>query len=116
MKNTLGFVQPALDNVSFFFFRFNDAYFRACSQSVEKIREFLLTKIKSFRIPNTNVQIMQHSVLLKYKELNQFVMERHPDVATEIRQTYANTLRWYFSNQFEHYAVGLERLQVRKLL
>ncbi|KAF9302809.1 Vacuolar protein sorting-associated protein 52 [Mortierella antarctica] len=79
--------------------------------SVEKIREFLLTKIKSFRTPNTNVQIMQHSVLLKYKELNQFVMERHTDVAAEIRQTYANTLRWYFSNQFEHYAVGLEKLQ-----
>lgn len=80
---------------------------------MEKIREFLLTKIKSFRTPNTNVQIMQHSVLLKYKELNQFVMERHTDVATEIRQTYANTLRWYFSNQFEHYAAGLEKLQVR---
>ncbi|KAG0084192.1 Vacuolar protein sorting-associated protein 52, partial [Podila epicladia] len=79
--------------------------------SVEKIREFLLTKIKSFRTPNTNVQIMQHSVLLKYKELNQFVMERHTDVAAEIRQTYSNTLRWYFSNQFEHYAVGLEKLQ-----
>ncbi|KAG0036263.1 Vacuolar protein sorting-associated protein 52 [Podila clonocystis] len=85
-------------------------------KAVEKIREFLLTKIKSFRTPNTNVQIMQHSVLLKYKELNQFVMERHTDVATEIRQTYANTLRWYFSNQFEHYALGLEKLQVRKLL
>ncbi|KAG0332721.1 Vacuolar protein sorting-associated protein 52 [Podila horticola] len=80
-------------------------------KSVEKIREFLLTKIKSFRTPNTNVQIMQHSVLLKYRELNQFVMERHTDVATEIRQTYANTLRWYFSNQFEHYAAGLEKLQ-----
>ncbi|KAG0016183.1 Vacuolar protein sorting-associated protein 52 [Podila clonocystis] len=80
-------------------------------KAVEKIREFLLTKIKSFRTPNTNVQIMQHSVLLKYKELNQFVMERHTDVATEIRQTYANTLRWYFSNQFEHYALGLEKLQ-----
>ncbi|KAG0006435.1 Histone acetyltransferase kat2b, partial [Entomortierella chlamydospora] len=80
-------------------------------QTVEKIREFLLAKIKSFRIPNTNVQIMQHSVLLKYKELNQFVMERHSEVATEIRQTYANTLRWYFSNQFETYAAGLEKLQ-----
>ncbi|KAF9343251.1 Vacuolar protein sorting-associated protein 52, partial [Mortierella sp. AD094] len=61
--------------------------------TVENIREFLLAKIKSFRIPNTNVQIMQHSVLLKYKELNQFVMERHSEVAAEIRQTYANTLR-----------------------
>ncbi|KAI7822860.1 Sac2 family-domain-containing protein [Gamsiella multidivaricata] len=80
-------------------------------KSVEKIREFLLSKIKSFRIPNTNVQIMQHSVLLKYKELNQFVMERHSEVAAEVRQTYANTLRWYFSNQFEHYATGLEKLQ-----
>ncbi|KAI8602883.1 Sac2 family-domain-containing protein [Dissophora ornata] len=80
-------------------------------KTVEKIREFLLMKIKSFRIPNTNVQIMQHSVLLKYKELNQFVMERHSEVATEIRQTYANTLRWYFSNQFENYAAGLEKLQ-----
>lgn len=79
---------------------------------MEKIREFLLAKIKSFRIPNTNVQIMQHSVLLKYKELNQFVMERHSEVAAEIRQTYANTLRWYFSNQFENYAAGLEKLQV----
>ncbi|KAG9321025.1 hypothetical protein KVV02_004986 [Mortierella alpina] len=80
-------------------------------KTVEKIREFLLAKIKSFRIPNTNVQIMQHSVLLKYKELNQFVMERHSEVAAEIRQTYANTLRWYFSNQFENYATGLEKLQ-----
>ncbi|KAF9187799.1 Histone acetyltransferase kat2b [Haplosporangium sp. Z 767] len=80
-------------------------------KTVEKVREFLLAKIKSFRIPNTNVQIMQHSVLLKYKELNQFVMERHSEVAAEIRQTYANTLRWYFSNQFETYATGLEKLQ-----
>ncbi|KAG0004561.1 Histone acetyltransferase kat2b [Modicella reniformis] len=79
-------------------------------KTVEKIREFLLSKIKSFRTPNTNVQIMQHSVLLKYKELNQFVMERHGEVAAEIRQTYANTLRWYFSNQFETYATGLEKL------
>ncbi|GJJ69334.1 vacuolar protein sorting-associated protein 52 [Entomortierella parvispora] len=80
-------------------------------KAVEKIREFLLAKIKSFRIPNTNVQIMQHSVLLKYKDLNQFVMERHGEVAAEIRQTYANTLRWYFSNQFDNYATGLEKLQ-----
>ncbi|KAF9355376.1 Vacuolar protein sorting-associated protein 52 [Mortierella sp. NVP85] len=79
-------------------------------KTVEKIREFLLSKIKSFRTPNTNVQIMQHSVLLKYKELNQFVMERYSEVALEIRQTYANTLRWYFSNQFETYATGLEKL------
>ncbi|KAF9425518.1 Vacuolar protein sorting-associated protein 52 [Podila epigama] len=86
-------------------------HIRALKEAVEKIREFLLAKIKSFRIPNTNVQIMQHSVLLKYKELNQFVMERHAEVAAEIRQTYANTLRWYFSNQFEHYASGLEKLQ-----
>ncbi|KAF9376819.1 Vacuolar protein sorting-associated protein 52 [Podila verticillata] len=105
MENLLSIFQNDLGNIS------AEIQTLQTKSSVEKIREFLLTKIKSFRIPNTNVQIMQHSVLLKYKELNQFVMERHSDVATEIRQTYANTLRWYFSNQFEHYALGLERLQ-----
>ncbi|CAG8622941.1 11481_t:CDS:10 [Paraglomus brasilianum] len=77
----------------------------------EKIREFLLMKIKSLRIPNTNIQILQQSVLLKYKQLHQFIMERYGEVALEIRQTYVNTMRWYFSNHFERYNKGLQRLQ-----
>ncbi|CAG8500174.1 4506_t:CDS:10, partial [Ambispora leptoticha] len=80
-------------------------------KAVEKIRDFLLKKIKSLRIPNTNVQILQQSVFLKYKELHQFVMEQYPEVAIEIRQTYVNTMKWYFYNHFERYNRGLQSLQ-----
>ncbi|KAG9300693.1 hypothetical protein G9A89_023491 [Geosiphon pyriformis] len=80
-------------------------------KATEKIREFLLTKIKSLRIPNTNVQMMQQSVLLKYKKLYQFVMDRYGEVAFEIRQTYVNTMKWYFFNHFDRYNQGLQRLQ-----
>ncbi|RUP47313.1 hypothetical protein BC936DRAFT_145868 [Jimgerdemannia flammicorona] len=75
------------------------------------IRDFFLNKIRSLRIPNTNIQILQQSVLLKYKELHRFLMERHGDGAAEVRQTYVNTMRWYFYNHFERYSKGLGKLQ-----
>ncbi|CAG8727501.1 11008_t:CDS:10, partial [Acaulospora morrowiae] len=84
---------------------------KACVKAAEKIRDFLLNKIRSLRIPNTNVQILQQSVLLKYKTLYQFVMERYSDVAFEIMHTYINTMRWYFFNHFERYNRSLQKLQ-----
>lgn len=76
------------------------------------IRDFFLTKIRSLRIPNTNIQILQQSVLLKYKDLHRFLMERHGEGAGEVRQTYVNTMKWYFYNHFERYSKGLAKLQV----
>ncbi|CAG8435656.1 8672_t:CDS:10 [Funneliformis mosseae] len=85
-------------------------------KATEKIRDFLLTKIRSLRIPNTNIQILQQSILLKYKTLYQFLMERYSDVAIEVMHTYVNTMRWYFFNHFERYNRGLHKLQsVRKV-
>lgn len=75
------------------------------------IRDFFVERIHALLVPNTNVQIMQQSVFLKYREMHQFVIERHNDAATEIRQTYINALKWYFNNHFERYAKGLSRLQ-----
>ncbi|RIA99439.1 Sac2-like protein, partial [Glomus cerebriforme] len=80
-------------------------------KATEKIRDFLLTKIRSLRIPNTNVQILQQSILLKYKALYKFLMERYSDVAIEVMHTYVNTMRWYFFNHFEKYNRGLQKLQ-----
>ncbi|KAI7852962.1 Sac2 family-domain-containing protein [Circinella umbellata] len=75
------------------------------------IRDFFIERINALLVPNTNVQIMQQSVFLKYKELHQFVIERHHDAATEIRQSYVNALKWYFHNHFERYSKGLSKLQ-----
>ncbi|KAI9497981.1 Sac2 family-domain-containing protein [Zychaea mexicana] len=82
-------------------------------KAASTIRDFFIERINALLVPNTNVQIMQQSVFLKYKELHQFVIERHHDAATEIRQTYVNALKWYFNNHFERYSKGLTKLQAR---
>ncbi|CAO3607343.1 unnamed protein product [Cunninghamella echinulata] len=80
-------------------------------KAASTIRDFFVSKIHSLCVPNTNIQIMQQSVFLKYKELHYFVLERHQDAAAEIKQTYINSLRWYFHNHFDRYAKGLSKLQ-----
>lgn len=76
------------------------------------IRDFFVSHIQMLCVPNANIQIMQQSVFLKYKELHFFVLERHHEAAREIRQSYMNALRWYFQNHFERYSKGLQKLQV----
>lgn len=76
------------------------------------IRDFFVSRIQLLCVPNANIQIMQQSVFLKYKELHFFVLERHHEAAREIRQSYMNSLRWYFQNHFERYSKGLLKLQV----
>ncbi|ORZ14245.1 Sac2 family-domain-containing protein [Absidia repens] len=80
-------------------------------KAASTIRDFFVSRIHSLCVPNTNIQIMQQSVFLKYKELHLFVLDRHQDAAAEIRQTYINSLRWYFHNHFDRYAKGLSKLQ-----
>ncbi|KAI8086031.1 Sac2 family-domain-containing protein [Halteromyces radiatus] len=80
-------------------------------KAASTIRDFFISRIQSLCVPNTNIQIMQQSVFLKYKDLHMFVLERHQDAAAEIRQTYINSLRWYFQNHFDRYAKGLSKLQ-----
>ncbi|KAI8646533.1 Sac2 family-domain-containing protein [Parasitella parasitica] len=75
------------------------------------IRDFFVSRIQFLCVPNANIQIMQQSVFLKYKELHFFLLERHHEAAREIRQSYMNSLRWYFQNHFERYSKGLSKLQ-----
>ncbi|CAO3639266.1 unnamed protein product [Mucor fragilis] len=75
------------------------------------IRDFFVSRIQLLCVPNANIQIMQQSVFLKYKELHFFVLERHHEAAREIRQSYMNSLRWYFQNHFDRYSKGLLKLQ-----
>lgn len=80
-------------------------------KAISTIRDFFVNKIITLRIPNTNIQILQQSVFLKYKALYHFVTARHHEAAAEIRQTYINTMRWYFYNHFDRYHKGLVKLQ-----
>ena len=81
-------------------------------QSSEKIRDFLTRKIDSLKAPNTNISIIQQNILLKYKELYWFLLERFSDAALEVRNTYIVTVGNYFYASFEKYLKSLLNLQV----
>ena len=40
----------------------------------------------------TNIQILQQSVLLKYKGLYKFLVEHAPEVALEVKEAYTTTM------------------------
>jgi hypothetical protein len=80
-------------------------------KATEKIREFLLKKVGSLKTPNTNIAIIQQNVFLKYKKLFQFLVDRFPDIAAEIKINYVNTVSFYYSASFERYLKILSKGQ-----
>ncbi|KAI8325435.1 Vps52-domain-containing protein [Martensiomyces pterosporus] len=76
-----------------------------------KIREYLLDKINGLRSLSTNVHIMQNSIFLKYRFFNHFLIERHPEAAVEVRDSYIHVMRQYYLDHFEAYQRGLMKLE-----
>jgi len=82
------------------------------TKSVQKVRDFLLQRVASLRKKMTNIQILQQSVLLKYKGLYQFVQEHAPDVAAEVREAYITTLSAVYLRHVKGYTAELMRARV----
>ena len=61
-------------------------------KAVDKARGFLLHKIYSLGRPKTNFQILQQSVLLKFRHLLQFLREHNQQVYEEVRGEYIRTM------------------------
>ncbi|PIA18916.1 Vps52-domain-containing protein [Coemansia reversa NRRL 1564] len=76
-----------------------------------RVREFLLDKINSLRSLNTNAHVLQSSVFFKYRFFNHFLIERHPEAAVEVRDTYIHIMRQYYVEHFETYQHGLIKLE-----
>ncbi|KNE59537.1 hypothetical protein AMAG_03804 [Allomyces macrogynus ATCC 38327] len=83
---------------------------RLRNKAAEKIREFFLDKFKALRQANTNIQMIQANVLLRFKPLNVFLANWHPEVAQEVRQHYVNLVARYFQAQFERYLKGMAKV------
>ncbi|KAI8912671.1 Sac2 family-domain-containing protein [Gorgonomyces haynaldii] len=84
---------------------------RLTLKAVEKIREFLLKLIDSLKTPNTNIAMTQQTVLLKYKELFWFLMDKYPDVGLELHANYIAIASNYFAVSFEKYLKSVSRFQ-----
>ncbi|KAJ3216643.1 Vacuolar protein sorting-associated protein 52 [Dinochytrium kinnereticum] len=80
----------------------------------EKIRDFLLKKIEALKAPNTNITIIQQNILLKFKELYWFLLERYSEASVEIRANYCVTVSAYFFASFEKYLKSMSKVQVHK--
>jgi hypothetical protein len=82
------------------------------AKSVQKIRDFLLQRVASLRKKMTNIQILQQSVLLKYKGLYKFLLEHAPEVAAEVREAYTTTMSAIYLRHVKGYLAELMRAKV----
>jgi hypothetical protein len=70
-----------------------------------------MEKIKSLMAPNVNVAIVQQSILLKYKTLYHFLVQRHQEAATELRLHYIQIMNGYCLSKFSKYVARMQKLQ-----
>jgi hypothetical protein len=83
------------------------------TKAVQRIKDFLLEKINSLKRPQTNIQIIQQSVLVEFQALNVFLAQHHPIVEQEIRTLYAHTMSRVYVAQFRTYLSSLARLKLQ---
>ncbi|CAI0400895.1 unnamed protein product [Linum tenue] len=80
-------------------------------KAVSKVFDFIIQKLQALRKPKTNIQILQQSVLLKYKYVISFLKEHGKEVYTEVRTAYIDTMNKVLSACFRAYIQALEKLQ-----
>lgn len=74
--------------------------------------DFIVHKLYALRKPKTNIQILQQSVLLKYKYVISFLKEHGNEVYIEVRAAYIDTMNKVLSAHFRAYILALEKLQL----
>ena len=81
--------------------------------AIQKVRDFLFAKITGLKKPKTNIQILQQTVLGKFRKFQEFLMnESALVVAREVQVYYCETLQRVYLHQFRTYAQSLARLQL----
>ncbi|KAL1694430.1 Sac2 family-domain-containing protein [Schizophyllum commune] len=81
-----------------------------------KLRAFFLSMFHPIRSSvTTNMQVIQTSVLLKYKPLFGFLQRQVHDVANELQRAYVGAARVYYETGFRRYARSLGWVKARKV-
>jgi len=83
---------------------------RLRARAAAKVREFLLQRFYGLRKPKTNIQVLQQSVLLKYKYGAKFLQQHGPEVFPEVRQAYLETLSRIYRSALSKYVLALNAL------
>ena len=85
--------------------------YRLLQEVVRRLREFLLDKLAMLLEPNTNVQILQQNVLIKYAYFVEFLQDMAPSVFDEVQNAYVATMGRVYLGLFRRYVSGLLALQ-----
>ncbi|KAK6126979.1 hypothetical protein DH2020_039280 [Rehmannia glutinosa] len=81
-------------------------------KAVSKVFDFIVQKLNALRKPKTNVQILQQSVLLKYKYVILFLKDHGKEVYLDVRAAYIDTMNKVLSTKIRAYIQALEKLQL----
>lgn len=84
-------------------------------KAVAKLRAYLLEQIYKFRIPMTNYQLPQNS-MLKYKFFFEFILSNQRQVAQEICTEYVDTMSKIYYSYFKSYALRLAGLRYEEAI
>lgn len=80
-------------------------------KSVERIRDFIGSRIKALRVFGVNSQAIQKE-LLEFRDLFAFLNNQNHKLASDLLQAYINTMRWYYSSYFSRYIKSLEKMSI----
>mmetsp|Transcript_8066 Transcript_8066/g.15255 ORF Transcript_8066/g.15255 Transcript_8066/m.15255 type:complete len:644 (-) Transcript_8066:844-2775(-) len=80
-------------------------------KAVGRVRDFMLAKFNLLQKPRTNFQILQQSVLLKYKTFMSFLADHGQEVFPEVRRAYVATMSGIYHNAIKYYQSALSRIQ-----
>ncbi|KAI5793269.1 Sac2 family-domain-containing protein [Geopyxis carbonaria] len=84
-------------------------------KTIERVRDFFVSRIKALRLPGCHAQTIQQSGFLRYKGLFQFMANHHAQLADEVGQAYINTMRWYYLTHFQRYHKVLGTIKIHAM-
>lgn len=70
-----------------------------------------MAKILALKKPNTNIQMMQQNVLLKYGQLFRF-LNNYKLIANEILTKYADIVGNIYAGNFKYYLASLSKMKL----
>lgn len=83
------------------------------AKCVERIRDFMISKIKQLRSSTTKSSQTVQQDLLKVKEVFVFLKRYHPKLASQLQLAYFYTMKWYYKSRFSKYLYALQKLGIR---
>mmetsp|Transcript_9551 Transcript_9551/g.9503 ORF Transcript_9551/g.9503 Transcript_9551/m.9503 type:complete len:93 (-) Transcript_9551:178-456(-) len=75
-----------------------------------KVRQFLINHIQSLLKPKTNVQLMQETVLIRYKDMLLYLRENSQETFVEICMNYTEIMSQIYLDHFKVYMSSIKKL------